>query len=217
MLEDALSFVHNHCQQPRSLEILNHSAFVEKLILFSQILQQWNKTIRLTGRDELAALAFRHLADSLIVLDHFASLPPEARCLDIGSGAGFPAIPLALAFPEQPWYLLESDQRRAAFLKHLRIALHLPQVTVQARRFVGSPQQEGLELPFARITFRAVAPETLLPHLPAYLTKEGMILYWGTPQQAPKCPPLLCENPPLLYTLPSGEHFACRCYTHQKD
>ncbi len=79
-------------------------------------LHRWNRTINLTGAQELHEIVTRHVLDSLAGVLAFNELPPYARIADLGSGAGFPGLPLKLARPEVHMTLIEPRQKRAAFL-----------------------------------------------------------------------------------------------------
>lgn len=80
-----------------------------------ELLRSWNARLNLTSVVELEKAAVRHYAESLFL----ASLvPPTARRVaDVGSGAGFPGFPVAVARPNAEIFLIESDQRKAAFLR----------------------------------------------------------------------------------------------------
>lgn len=80
-----------------------------------ELLRSWNTRLNLTSVIELEKAAVRHYAESLFL----ASLVPPAasRVADIGSGAGFPGFPVAVARPDAEVFLIESDQRKAAFLR----------------------------------------------------------------------------------------------------
>ena len=85
--------------------------------LFShfELLRRWNKKINLTTVTDLPDAVVRHYGESLLVA---ARLPEGvARVVDVGSGAGFPGIPVAVACPGIQVTLLEADQRKAAFLR----------------------------------------------------------------------------------------------------
>ena len=85
----------------------------ERLVTFAALLERWNSRINLVSPRDLPSLWSRHVADSLqLALD----LPPGAPFLDLGSGGGFPGLVLAIA-AEAPVTLIESDQRKAAFLR----------------------------------------------------------------------------------------------------
>jgi 16S rRNA (guanine527-N7)-methyltransferase len=88
---------------------------VEKLWAHFELMRLWNERLNLTSVIELERAAVRHYAESLFL----ASLvPPSARRIaDVGSGAGFPGFPLAVALPDAEVFLIESDRRKAAFLR----------------------------------------------------------------------------------------------------
>lgn len=90
-------------------------AQIEKLWGHYELLRLWNERLNLTSVIELEQAAVRHYAESLFL----ASLVPPAahRVADVGSGAGFPGFPLAVALPAAEVLLIESDQRKAAFLR----------------------------------------------------------------------------------------------------
>lgn len=94
------------------------------------LLLRWNKTINLTSINELGAIVERHYCESVFLGLH---LPPEAASIaDIGSGAGFPGIPLAVLRPDCTVTLIESHQRKAVFLREA--ARKLPNVQVLSKR-----------------------------------------------------------------------------------
>ena len=88
---------------------------VEKLWAHYELLRAWNARLNLTSVIELEQAAVRHYAESLFL----ATLVPSTvrKVADVGSGAGFPGFPVAVALPETEVYLIESDQRKAAFLR----------------------------------------------------------------------------------------------------
>jgi 16S rRNA (guanine527-N7)-methyltransferase len=90
-------------------------AQTEALWAHYELMCRWNPRINLTSVIELEKAAVRHYAESLFL----TSLVPAAtlRVADIGSGAGFPGFPLAVALPQAEVFLIESDQRKAAFLR----------------------------------------------------------------------------------------------------
>lgn len=80
-----------------------------------ELLRSWNGRLNLTSVIELEKAAVRHYAESLFLA---SLLPPAARRIaDVGSGAGFPGFPVAVALPAAEVFLIESDQRKAAFLR----------------------------------------------------------------------------------------------------
>jgi 16S rRNA (guanine527-N7)-methyltransferase len=88
---------------------------LDKLWAHYQLLCAWNGRLNLTSVIKLEKAAVRHYAESLFLA---SLLPPSAlRVGDVGSGAGFPGFPLAVALPGAQVFLIESDQRKAAFLR----------------------------------------------------------------------------------------------------
>src|SRR5437870_6832970 len=78
------------------------------------LLLKWNKSINLTAITDPAEVVEKHVIDSLAL----APLVPKGSLLDAGSGAGFPGIPLAIALPELEVTLVDSVQKKVAFLKN---------------------------------------------------------------------------------------------------
>ena len=114
------------------------------LAAYDALLLKWQGRVRLVGRTDPRTVAVVHLADALTMLPFLAHLPPGARVLDIGTGAGLPGIPLALARPDLRFDLVEPDHRKAAFVKAAVAGLGLQGVRVHARRAEGQPEAEGL-------------------------------------------------------------------------
>jgi 16S rRNA (guanine527-N7)-methyltransferase len=102
----------------------------EKLLAYLALLAKWNAVHNLTAVREEAKMVSHHVLDSLAVLPYLA----EGNLLDVGSGGGLPGIPLAIARPGMPVTLLDSNQKKTAFLQQAAIELHLSNVTVVNQR-----------------------------------------------------------------------------------
>jgi 16S rRNA (guanine527-N7)-methyltransferase len=126
---------------------------LDKLDVYVSLLLTWNRTINLVSVRDEASIRRRHLDDSLDLLPY---LPPSFdRAIDLGSGAGFPAIPLALATGRH-FDLVEADKRKAAFLREVGRLTGAP-ITVHSERI------ERASLSVAPlVTARALAPLPLL-------------------------------------------------------
>ena len=106
----------------------------EQLLKYTELLAKWNRTYNLTAVRDPLAMVSHHLLDSLAVLPHLDFAGERARIADIGSGAGLPGIPLALARPDWRVALVESNDKKAAFLQQAKIELALSNVEIQPRR-----------------------------------------------------------------------------------
>ena len=100
------------------------------LLEYCELLIKWNKTFNLTSVDDPEQMISLHLLDSLAVLPFL----PAGRVLDVGTGAGLPGIPLAIARPEQKFVLLDSNGKKTRFLVQASGQLGLENVEVVNQR-----------------------------------------------------------------------------------
>lgn len=121
----------------------------EKLLAYAALLYKWNKTFSLTALREQDKAVSHHLLDSLAILPHV----PAGSLLDVGSGGGMPGIPLAIACPDLSVTLLDSNSKKAAFLRQAAIELTLPNISVHC----GRVEQYHPPVGFTAITSRAFA------------------------------------------------------------
>ena len=130
-----------------------------RLDRFVEVLLKWQGTTQLIAASSVPKLWTRHIADSLQLID----LAPKARVwADMGSGAGFPGLVIACALADQPGvqvHLIESNSRKAAFLREAVAATAAPARVhgVRMEKFVESGEG-GIEV----VTARAVSPLDLL-------------------------------------------------------
>ncbi len=101
-----------------------------RLLEYLALLQKWNRTYNLTAVREASRMVSHHLLDCLAIVPHVTA----GSALDVGSGAGLPGIPIALARPHVQVTLLESSHKKAAFLQQARAELKLDNVTVACER-----------------------------------------------------------------------------------
>jgi len=116
-----------------------------------ELLVRWNRVVNLTGISRLEEALMRHYCESLFVALHLPAEPVSV--LDVGSGAGFPGVPMAIYRPDCLVTLTESHQRKAAFLREATRSL--PNVRVVAKR------AESITETFDWVVSRAVPWEQL--------------------------------------------------------
>lgn len=119
----------------------------QQLLQHTQLLQQWNRQINLTTLTTWPQILSHHVLDSLSIAP-FISGP---NILDIGTGAGFPGIPLAILYPQYHFSLLDPAQNKCAFLRHVVHQLGLKNIQVIADR----AQHFSPSTAFANIVTRA--------------------------------------------------------------
>lgn len=139
-----------------------------RLAEFLTTLAKWNRVHNLTGLRTAGELLERHLVECL----RLATWLEGERIADVGTGAGLPGVPLAIAAPERAFTLIESRAKRVHFLRHVIAALGLG----NARVAHGRAEAVALEQPFATVLARAVAPPAELLAIARHLTARGSIL-----------------------------------------
>jgi 16S rRNA (guanine527-N7)-methyltransferase len=117
-----------------------------RMLQYLALIRKWNQVHNLTAVREPEAMLVRHLLDSLAILPHVAG----PRIADIGSGAGLPGIPLALARPEWHVTLVETNHKKTAFLQQARIELNLKNVEVRAERVENLQSADGFDIVISR-------------------------------------------------------------------
>jgi 16S rRNA (guanine527-N7)-methyltransferase len=125
------------------------AAVADRLAAFEALVQRWNRRSGLVSRADLFRLRERHIDDSLALLPLC-----RGRLADVGSGGGFPGIPLAIARPAMSVTLFERSLRKSRFLRHAAMELGLDNVEV----VLADVADYRPVPPFDTVTVRAVAP-----------------------------------------------------------
>jgi 16S rRNA (guanine527-N7)-methyltransferase len=128
-------------------------------------LADWNTRMNLTAITDPAEVVDKHLLDSLAVLPLLKGL----QVADVGTGAGFPGLPLAIADPDRRYTLVESTGKKAKFLRHAVERLNLPNVdVVQERAESYTPHR-----PFDSVVARALGPLAEFVRVAGHLAGRG--------------------------------------------
>ena len=169
-----------------------------KMLDYLALIAKWNRVHNLTAVRDSARMVSAHLLDCLAIVPHLQA----GSVLDVGSGAGFPGIPLALMWPQSPVIVLDSNHKKAAFLRQAVIELKLNNVEVICERVESwqTPRTFDLvisrafsDLPeFVRLagrlcsangrvaTMKGIYPDEELAQLP-----DGFVLHSATPLKVP--------------------------------
>ena len=157
---------------------------LSRLETYHDMLLDWNTRMDLTSvsADRMAA---RHFLDSLLPLKASGLIPEEGRLIDVGTGAGFPGLPLAIARPSLQVTLLEAQGKRCQFLQAVCQALGLENVTIINDRAENLGRAEGHREGYDRAVARAVAAlPVLAEYLLPFVRVGGMALCWKGPAVA---------------------------------
>jgi 16S rRNA (guanine527-N7)-methyltransferase len=157
---------------------------LDRLERYVALLLDANRRLNLTRIVAPDAVAVDHLLDALAALPLLDAIRP-ARLVDLGSGGGVPAIPLAIARPEWAWTLVESTGRKAAVLREMSEALGLANVEVVAERAETVGRQAAHRERYDVATARACAALPVLLELALPLLRTGgRLLAWKGPVTA---------------------------------
>jgi 16S rRNA (guanine527-N7)-methyltransferase len=140
---------------------------LQQFLTYLRELQHWNRTMSLTSISDDVGIIRKHFLGSLDFLQTFVP-HPGLPVLDVGTGAGFPGLPLKLWQPELAVDLVESSQRKSVFLRHLCRVLGLGDVRCFITRVEMLAQEEAMHEHYAIIVSRGVGG--LRRWLPAALT-----------------------------------------------
>ena len=133
---------------------------MDRLRIYAAYLEEWQQTLNLVSRNSVPDLWDRHMRDSIQLVEH---LPDDARSItDVGSGAGFPGLVLAIV-TGLPTELIESHVRKGAFLREVAAATNAPVTVTTARvediaRERWPQRHESVENSVGVLTVRALAP-----------------------------------------------------------
>lgn len=123
-------------------------AYCEQVTAYVELLLRWNRKVSLTTVTEPHEILKFHFGESLLGIG--AATIENGRLADLGSGAGFPGVPIAMAKPGLEAILIESNAKKAAFLEEVRRDLNLKNVSVHKGRIEELPASEKFDFVAAR-------------------------------------------------------------------
>jgi 16S rRNA (guanine527-N7)-methyltransferase len=163
------------------------------------LLLRWNKSINLTSITDPAEVVEKHVLDSLAI----APLAPAGTLLDAGTGPGFPGIPVRIARSEVEVVLVDSVQKKVAFLKSAIAELRLSGVRALAVRLQGDPAAEHLPRVHAAVARAVADPGAWLELAEPYVLPGGLVFCMlGPSDRLPGASGDLVLEKELAYRLP---------------
>ena len=150
---------------------------IERFGVFYRELTSWNQRMNLTAIVDYREAQLKHLLDSLTTsLVLLERVKADGRLVDVGSGGGFPGVPLKLAFPGIHLTLLDSVAKKTSFLSHLVSVLELVDVQVCTGRAEDLALNPELRESFDVVVSRGVAPMRILMELTIPYCRVGGIV-----------------------------------------
>lgn len=149
--------------------------FIEKAETYNDFIFSWSRRMNIVSKKDLGILLERHILDSIVPA---AEIPESGHLVDIGSGAGFPAIPLALIRPALNITMMEARHKKVLFLKEVCSKLKLGNVSIVESRLEDFAPDPLFDI----ATIRALPRwKQLLPRIKNLLKQQGKIIYYKKP------------------------------------
>jgi 16S rRNA (guanine527-N7)-methyltransferase len=147
--------------------------FIPRAGIFHELIQEWSKRINIVSKNDLGMLLERHILDSLVPINE---IPESGNMVDIGSGAGFPAVPITLLRPRMNIIMIESVGKKAVFLNEAISRLELARVSIWHGRFEDFLPVVKFEI----ATIRAVKlTDKIKAGLKRIMRDSGKIIYYN--------------------------------------
>jgi 16S rRNA (guanine527-N7)-methyltransferase len=150
----------------RALGVTLDAAALDRCWRLALALRERNQQVNLTAIDDLPGIRALHLLDSLAVVPHLGA---ARRIVDVGTGGGFPGLPLAIACPERQFTLIDGTQKKIRFVCEMIAALGLANATALATR----AELFRPPAPFDAVVIRAVGPLAELVRQCGHLLVRG--------------------------------------------
>lgn len=143
---------------------------IKQLMQYLFALYKWNGAYNLTAVRDIMEMVSKHILDSLVILP-ILQKEVVVTLADVGTGAGLPGIPLAIARPDWEITLIDSNSKKTGFLKHVRLITQIENINIVSARV------ESLETHFDAITSRAFSSLKDMAELTANIQRDDTTLW----------------------------------------
>ena len=179
-------------------------AAIDTFVFYLQEVMKWNERTNLTGHkseeDIIGNLFIDSLACTKVLLPDTTS-----SILDIGTGAGFPGIPLGIVSPQQDVTLIEPNLKKVAFLHHVIGSLGLPNVRVESCRIEEFSKKPGFHKKYDWVFMKALRFDVGLAYVTPLLSESGKCVFCrAEPLSQDRMPEGFSPVDELPYELPFG-------------
>ncbi len=186
----------------QSFDLAVSDSLCEQIRVYIELLLRWNRRISLTAIESPEEIVRTHFAESLLATKAVPDL--HGRLADVGTGAGFPGLPLRMYIPDLHLTLIEPNAKKCAFLAEVIRALDLKAVEIIQRRYedVRTPDP-----PFDIVTARALGQfQEFADWAESVLAPNGRVMVWTGPDGKSELERKKSWNWHLPYMIPGSKH-----------
>ena len=207
--ENGIAGSNDHCsllfrEGFAAMEMACDQTTTDKFVFYLQEVMKWNEKMNLTGHRKAEELVGNLFIDSLVCARVF-SPDTAGSILDIGTGAGFPGIPMGLVFPQQDVTLLEPNRKKVAFLHHVIGSLGLKNIRVESCRIEQFSQKPEYHGTFDWVFMKALRFDVGLAYVTPVLSASGRcVVCRAGPMPAERVPKGFSVIDEWPYELPFG-------------